>query len=348
MKKIFVLLFIITGSPQLFAQHDPDVTGSMVFGSVAPTGSPYLNGEAVSFNISAGSSIEDLDWPAPGGQPFVITINTTRIVNLSVSVSPGFTNYFAAPVITDLGGNSYTIVLTQMMTIPEGSYTEFLISGLATGPDGATIGYQANGNPGGYDNTGPGTDSPRFYGAITGALPVSLLDFNVKAEAKVAQLKWSTSEESNSDHFQVQHSLDAKNWVTKGVVNAAGDSKVVMNYGFSDAEVANGNNYYRLKAVDKDGSFNISKARSVFFEDIPEVSFELFPNPAVDKFMIKAPDWSKVRAVSISNSGGREVYRSAGKPNAEISVGNLPYGIYTVKIVYVNQTEVIKRLAIQN
>jgi hypothetical protein len=327
--------------------QDPDVTGTVITGTSGPT--PFLNGETVSFDIVAGSGSDNLTWPPPGGAPFQISITTGRIYNPQVVVTGSPGNYFTVTVTPVSMANpvTYLIEIVQNQTIPDASFTVFTISGVATGLDGQVIGYSANGDPGGYNTTNKGDDSPEQAGTISGSLPVSLIDFTAKAEGQVAHLKWSTSEESNSDHFQVQHSLDAKNWMTKGIVSSSGESKTVRNYNFSDAEVANGHNYYRLKAVDKDGTFAISKSRSVFFEDIPEVSFDVFPNPAAERFTIKTPDWNKVKAVSVINLNGREVYRSGSKPNPEISVGNLPYGIYTIKIIYANQSAVVKRLAIQ-
>ncbi|NBA84719.1 T9SS type A sorting domain-containing protein [Emticicia sp. CRIBPO] len=347
MKKILVIIFMHTAF-FTFGQ-DPNVTASGLTGTVVPTNTPFFNGETVSFSVEAGTSVGSLNWPAPGGTPFEVEIVTTRIYDPQIVVTGLPANYFTYSInqVSTTNPLTYQITIIQNQAIPEGSYTRFTITGVVSGFNGQSIGYQVNGSAGGYLSTNTGTDSPSSYGDVDGTLPVSLIDFTAKAEGQVAHLKWSTSEESNSDHFQVQHSLDAKNWVTKGIVSSSGESKTVKHYSFSDAEVANGHNYYRLKSVDKDGSFTISKSRSVFFEDIPEVNFEVFPNPATDRFTIKTPDWNKVKAVSIVNLNGREVYRSGSKPNPEISVGNLPYGIYTVKIIYANQSAVVKRLAIQ-
>ncbi|HEV7381481.1 MAG TPA: T9SS type A sorting domain-containing protein [Dyadobacter sp.] len=161
-------------------------------------------------------------------------------------------------------------------------------------------------------------------------LPVTLVSFSAKKEGSIAQLNWATTEETNSDYFEIQHSVSGKNWANVGQVTSNGESKTLRNYTFSHANPVNGENLYRLKMVDKDATFAYSSIQSVKFDGIATADVSLYPNPVVDKVFIK--DYSGVTGVSIFDVNGRAVYQGASPVQGEISVQNLRSGIYIVRV----------------
>ncbi|MCE7043152.1 SdrD B-like domain-containing protein, partial [Dyadobacter sp. CY312] len=97
---------------------------------------------------------------------------------------------------------------------------------------------------------------------ITTALPVKLSRFDVqKGENVSALLHWTTTEEVNSDSFEIQRSADAKSWNAIGQVKAKENNVGLVNYRFDDMQPNLGANYYRLKMIDLDGSFAYSSIR---------------------------------------------------------------------------------------
>jgi len=89
------------------------------------------------------------------------------------------------------------------------------------------------------------------------ALPVTLLDFNGHAHDDCNHLNWSTASEANSDYFDVEHSLDAYEWISIGTVPAAGNSNMMLGYTLVHESPRNAINYYRLVQYDWDGVFEI-------------------------------------------------------------------------------------------
>ena len=85
-------------------------------------------------------------------------------------------------------------------------------------------------------------------------------------------LKWSTASEENFDKFIVEHSTDGQNFDSLGAITGAGNSKVVLKYSFRDSNPVIGKNYYRLKAVDFDLSFEYSHVWLAEFEGKKNVS----------------------------------------------------------------------------
>nr|MBZ1363183.1 Ig family protein [Dyadobacter fermentans]MBZ1363278.1 Ig family protein [Dyadobacter fermentans] len=70
-----------------------------------------------------------------------------------------------------------------------------------------------------------------------------------------ALLTWSTTEEVNSDRFEIERSLNGKGWSTIGKVRSNGESSVLRNYTYTDDSPEKGENLYRLRMVDLDGTY---------------------------------------------------------------------------------------------
>lgn len=163
---------------------------------------------------------------------------------------------------------------------------------------------------------------------IEAALPVTLSDFRATKEGEVALLNWKTEMEDNSSYFEVQHSLKGKDWQKVGSVRAEG---IPSEYTFTHTNPANGSNLYRLKMVDRDGTFSYSPMRSLQFDVDFTTSFA--PNPVADYLKITTnTDWSNVNAIKLFTMSGTPVYSSGNAPEKEISVRNLPDGVYIVHI----------------
>ncbi len=91
-----------------------------------------------------------------------------------------------------------------------------------------------------------------------GPLPVVLTALQGTYANGTAKLNWGTQQESNSSYFEVERSNDGTSFSSIGRVSAAGNSSRELSYKFDDIKVNAGMNYYRLKMVDKDGSFAYS------------------------------------------------------------------------------------------
>lgn len=88
-------------------------------------------------------------------------------------------------------------------------------------------------------------------------LPVTLKSFTASYQNGNIGLSWSTVNEINMKAYQVERSVDAKNFVTIGTV-VARNSGNENNYSYLDLKTLNGTSYYRLKMVDMDGSYRYS------------------------------------------------------------------------------------------
>ncbi len=164
------------------------------------------------------------------------------------------------------------------------------------------------------------------------ALPVKLIRFEAKREGNVVQSVWSTSEEANSAHFELERSRDGRVWSKVAEVPAKGESNGLVHYSATDKAPMNGKNLYRLKMVDLDGSSAHSRIQIVDFEN----RSAFFPNPASDELIINAESWVDVKQVSIRDLKGVEVYRSALVPEKRINLRGIRSGAYVVQLLMDN------------
>ena len=335
MKKFIVLILSIIAA-NTYAQ-DPYLAGSIIIGTGVPagnpSGSPFAKNEGVSFTINAGNASGNMAFPAPTNTPFEVSITTTGMGLPVVTIdNVGSTGNYFAPVIISQQGSNYIISIVQNASIPSGNVTTFIVSGTATGNGGQIVGYQANLDPGGYAGTNAGTDDPSSFGVIDGALPVTLIHFAARAEGETTNLNWSTSTETNSDRFEIERRND-KSWSKIGSVISGKESVSTQNYSYVDVNPLNGENLYRLKMVDRDGSFAYSRIESVTFK--LENSVKLFPNPVVnsEKLDIGVKDWSMIRSVRIVNVVGKVVFESGNSVVNGIKTDNLTSGSYVVQVI---------------
>jgi hypothetical protein len=136
---------------------------------------------------------------------------------------------------------------------------------------------------GGFSWFGVGTSNNQ-------ALPVVLTSFSGNcADGKVV-LDWSTATEHNSAYFQVEYSRDGAAWQNIGVVAAAGNSVQNINYTLTHQQVANGNNYYRLRQVDIDGVEELYDAIAVNCAAGSDQYIMSYPNPSEQNFQVEVLD----------------------------------------------------------
>ncbi len=117
-------------------------------------------------------------------------------------------------------------------------------------------------------------------------LPVELLSFTGKAVEKDNVLSWITETEINSDVFEVERSINGRDYISIGTVRAQGESLTTSKYSFIDIEPLD-YAYYRLKMVDLDQSYEYSN--TVLIERNRKNSFmisSIRPIPTSDRVTI--------------------------------------------------------------
>ena len=163
-------------------------------------------------------------------------------------------------------------------------------------------------------------------------LPVELTSFIATPKGRQTALYFSTASEINNDYFEVQHSVDGRNWKAIGKVEGAGTTQQQQEYHFVDRYPLSGINYYRLKQVDFDGQFEYSEVLSVQFDDKVE-GVDIYPNPAQDVVHLNLP--AGTASIKLLDATGRLVKQlepGLEQTRVEMGVQDLSSGTYYLMI----------------
>lgn len=165
---------------------------------------------------------------------------------------------------------------------------------------------------------------PNFYSVANyvylsgsdGALvvPVKLLDFRGLRAGKDIRLAWTTAGEKNADRFVVEKSYDQRIWSRLASVKAGGNSNQILNYTYLDAEAFAGSPtvYYRLHAIDFNGSGSYSSVLRFSEKQESEEAVLVYPNPFSSSFSVKLnlPAAARVDLI-VYDLAGKKVYESS-------------------------------------
>lgn len=110
-------------------------------------------------------------------------------------------------------------------------------------------------------------------------LPVELIAFSGRNENGFNKLEWKTASELNNDYFELERSNAGEVFSSVGKVNGKGTTNEASSYSLIDEQPFIGNNYYRLKQVDFDGTVSYSNVIVVKNEQEGVFNISVFPNP---------------------------------------------------------------------
>lgn len=161
-------------------------------------------------------------------------------------------------------------------------------------------------------------------------LPISLSNFNLIKNQSDVDLNWQTNSENNISYFSVERSdNNIDNFKSIGVVKSSSINQ--SKYYFEDKQPFTGNNYYRLKEIDKDGKFYYSIIKKIVFEK--KSTIRLFPNPVKDVLIIDGFKNLSNTYLTIINQQGLELAKATTNASSyKWDVKFIPSGIYFVKI----------------
>lgn len=174
-----------------------------------------------------------------------------------------------------------------------------------------------------------------YFSSSNVPLPLDLLTFKGSLQNNATQLEWETTNEKGTALFSVERSIDGHDFQQIGTV-AAKDNSVKNKYSFWDYDATHQSSsllYYRLKMIDKDGSFTYS---DIVIITLPGITgkVSVFPNPALNqiKITISAPADGKAKWNLVDNTGRIVMQNSAqlkkGNNSLSLNIGTLSTGVY--------------------
>jgi len=157
------------------------------------------------------------------------------------------------------------------------------------------------------------------------------INFSAARINQASSISFTLYNEFDGEYLAIQRSSDGINFqdIEKLQVGSTG------TYTFTDKSPLPGNNFYRLKMVDKSGHSSSTDTRLLKFEE--KANITIFPNPTVEKLNINFPSsWTQESVIAeIFTSNGQFVKRvQFEKPGMRqtIAVNNLHRGSYVLKL----------------
>jgi hypothetical protein len=169
--------------------------------------------------------------------------------------------------------------------------------------------------------------------------PVLIMNFEGKTTEANGQLFWTMENQTNCKWFVIERSANANGFDSIGVVLGTNNSHST-DYSFTDAHLLDGNNYYRLRQVDRDGVSKYSKVICLYNSNkvgaVKKIS--LYPNPAtsVVNYTLTSPATARA-TVQVYNMAGvlvltQQQQLSSGVNQQSVAISTLKNGNYFLKV----------------
>lgn len=197
------------------------------------------------------------------------------------------------------------------------------------------------------DNTGDmgtnlgaaGTDDVFLMILSFDPLPVTLNNFNAIAKGEDVVCSWETLQQQNSSYFIIERSDDGIHFNAVEKIPAVANSTLTLHYSYTDKGIlpmANEYLYYRLKMVDTDGTFTMSRTTKIKVKNLPVIS--VYPNPVVARLNIEFTSAvTEETMLTVFNYAGSVVLQQPatvlkGNNSFRINTEKLPAGAYVLMI----------------
>lgn len=325
---------------------------SHVMGVVRKTG----NG-AFTFPVGNGSTYHPISISAPGGGGHVFS---------AVYLSPDFENYDPGGLQAPLQKVSAHGYWDLKRLIGTGDVSVKLAyqaaTGLVTAPEDLRVahwdgiwkslgGIVVGDNDGGTIETEELVSVFSLFAVATtnfedNPLPVTLTAFSVSYEGGVGMLRWGTSSEVKSSHFEIELSKNAVSWDLIGRVSAKGGPHSPASYHYNHSTLPAEIQYYRLKMVDKDGSFAYSGIRSLQGSAVSGSALTIFPNPAQHLIQISTDSFAEIEDIEVVNMAGKKQKMFVSGNGRDLDISGLVPGIYFLKAELSNHMILTRRFVV--
>ncbi|WP_422358787.1 T9SS type A sorting domain-containing protein [Reichenbachiella sp.] len=175
------------------------------------------------------------------------------------------------------------------------------------------------------------------------ALPVELVYFKGEASDAHVALHWQTRSELNSDHFVLEKRVGKDSFIELSKVEAMGNSNQPADYFSIDKAPVLGENFYRLKQVDIDGSSTYSEIIMVESNNSLN-NWVVYPNPAKEFLQVylgSAEVKSEELNVSLFDVSGQrhDVIYDMEPDHLVVNTNQLKGGYYVLKVALRSQVQ---------
>jgi peptidoglycan/xylan/chitin deacetylase (PgdA/CDA1 family) len=157
--------------------------------------------------------------------------------------------------------------------------------------------------------------------------------FNCFVDNHKGVLQWVVNSNDLKDYYEVQKEDDNKEFKALTDING-NSSEALRSFTFSDATLADGDNVYRLKSVNTNGSFELSDPITLNYQQ-PNL-YALYPNPTIDYVEVNLTTCeNKPVVLTVVDASGHVVKTLSldrANKNERVDVENFAAGQYLLHI----------------
>lgn len=165
-----------------------------------------------------------------------------------------------------------------------------------------------------------------FSSFAAGPLPVKFTGISAaQLSDKTVDVAWTTEEELNVKHYEIERSADGSNFYKLAEVKPASGSGTSKIYHYNDLLTLPGKTFYRIRSVDMDGKYRLSKMAMVQPAS-SGTGVSIYPNPVTDAWLNIALNNEKQGTfqLSILNNAGQVLYSKTYQTAGSNAIYRLP------------------------
>ena len=139
-------------------------------------------------------------------------------------------------------------------------------------------------------------------------LPVTITNIKAFQKNEAIEVDWTAEAEINIGAYEVELSVDGQHFAKATSVIAKNSNSAVENYSWLDINAKTGNNFYRIKVIEKSGAVKYSRVARVSIADTKSY-VSIFPNPIKDNIItVKFFNMQKGKyQATLYNSEGQQI-----------------------------------------
>ncbi|MGB8194395.1 MAG: hypothetical protein WCF67_20860, partial [Chitinophagaceae bacterium] len=179
-------------------------------------------------------------------------------------------------------------------------------------------------------------------------LPFELLHFSGAAKARYNELNWKTAAEENAYAFELERSIDGRNYERVTIIYTAG-SVNGASYSYKDdvAAILNSSGvYYRLKLIEKNGAFtysNIVRLQMHQQKDLTAVNVSGGELKILINTVLAGPVRMNLYDASGKLVKNKNFVSTAGMNNLRMNLQYLPTGSYVLEVITTHE-RIVRRI----
>jgi hypothetical protein len=165
-------------------------------------------------------------------------------------------------------------------------------------------------------------------------LPLIFINYKViSSTEKSIQNIWTTANEVNVSHFNIQRSINSKDFIN--IAQQKAQNKNYNEYEIIDNKPLFGDSYYRIQSIDKDGKASYTETKKITINDKQQTT-SIYPNPATTTINIASQQ--NIQQIKLINQLGQTLQQlnNLNTKHQTINIEQFAKGIYIVQITTLN------------